>query len=77
MELDEIEAEVFLLLNQMENQPEDRFQLFQQLREKLGQMRACGMTPPEDLTALVDELDAEFIEEAHSADPRRATPENQ
>jgi hypothetical protein len=74
MELDEIEAEVFLLLNQMENQPEDRYGLYLKLQEKLRQMQAFGMTPPQDLVALVEELDAEFTEEAHSSDIRGASP---
>lgn len=77
MRADEIEAEVFLLLNQMENQPEDRLELYLQLRERLEQMRAFGMSPPDDLVALLDELDSEFTEEAHSADIRSAGPDAQ
>jgi hypothetical protein len=77
MEFDEIQAEIFLLLNQMENQPEDRFGLYLQLQSKLHQMQAFGMTPPEDLVALVNELDAEFTEEARSGDIRSASPKNQ
>jgi hypothetical protein len=74
MELDEIQAEVFLLLNQMENQPEDRFGLYMKLQEKLHQMQIFGMTPPEDLVALVAELDAEFTQEAREGDIRSANP---
>jgi TorA maturation chaperone TorD len=77
MELDEIQAEIFLLLNQMENQPEDRFGLLLQIQEKLHQMQAFGMTPPEDLVALVNELDAEFTAEARSGDIRSVSPENE
>jgi TorA maturation chaperone TorD len=77
MELDEIEAEIALLLNQMENQPEDRFGLYLQLQQKLHQMQAFGMTPPEDLVALVNELDAEFTAEARSGDIRSVSPEDQ
>lgn len=73
MEFDEIQAEIFLLLNQMENQPEDRFGLYLKLQEKLRQMQAFGMTPPEDLVALVNELDAEFTAEARSGDIRSAS----
>jgi hypothetical protein len=60
MALEEIEAEISLLLTQMENQPEDKHELYLQLREKLNQMRAYGMPVPDDFKRLIADLEAEF-----------------
>jgi len=43
MAFDDLKAELALLINQMENQPEDAHELYQQVREKLNEMRAFGM----------------------------------
>ncbi|MGD8423554.1 MAG: hypothetical protein PVG31_07800, partial [Methyloceanibacter sp.] len=60
MAFEDLKAEIALLLNQMENQPEDRHELYLQVREKLNEMRAFGMPVPEDLVRLEEELEAEF-----------------
>ena len=60
MAFDDLQAELALLINQMENQPEDRHELYMQIREKLNEMRAFGMPLPEDLVRLEEELEAEF-----------------
>lgn len=60
MDLSDLEAEIALLINQMENQPEDRHELYLQLRERLNEMRAYGMPVPEDLKLLESELEKEF-----------------
>ena len=60
MAFEDLQAELSLLLSQMENQPEDRHELYQQIREKLNEMRAFGMPLPEDLVRLERELEAEF-----------------
>jgi len=60
MALEEIKAEISLLLSRMENQPEDKHELYMQLREKLNEMRAYGMSPPDDLQQLLARLEAEF-----------------
>ena len=52
MAFEDLKAEIALLLNQMENQPEDRHELYLQVREKLNEMRAFGMPVPEDLLRL-------------------------
>ena len=62
MDLDEFEASVGLLLQQMEDQPEDRHELYLQLREKINEMRAYGMPVPDDLKQLVKALEAEFAQ---------------
>ncbi|MGD8355261.1 MAG: hypothetical protein PVJ46_03365 [Methyloceanibacter sp.] len=68
MAFEDLKAEIALLLNQMENQPEDRHELYLQVREKLNEMRAFGMPVPEDLVRLEEELEAEFTAEKKSAD---------
>lgn len=60
MAFEAIKAEIALLLNQMENQPEDRHELHLMLIEKLNEMRAFGMPVPQDLLKLEAELEAEF-----------------
>ncbi len=68
MAFEDLKAEIALLLNQMENQPEDRHELYLQVREKLNEMRAFGMPVPEDLVHLEEELEAEFAAEQKSTD---------
>ena len=60
MRLDELEAEVSLLINQMTNQPEDRHELYLQLRQKMNELRAFGMPIPTDFVELEKELEREF-----------------
>ncbi|HSD92109.1 MAG TPA: hypothetical protein VLB11_03695 [Methyloceanibacter sp.] len=67
MAFEQLKAELALLLNQMENQPEDRHELYLQIREKLNEMRAFGMPLPDDLVRLERELEAEFRAEDRAA----------
>ncbi len=68
MAFDDLKAELALLINQMENQPEDPHELYLQIREKLNEMRAFGMPVPADLVAFEKELEAQFA--ATKAPPR-------
>lgn len=63
MDTAEWEAELNLLLNEMQNQPEDRYEFFLQLREKLAEIRAVGMPVPDDLARFEKELEEEFARE--------------
>lgn len=67
MAFEDLKAELALLLNQMENQPEDRHELYLQIREKLNEMRAFGMPLPGDLVRLERELEAEFRAQERAA----------
>jgi hypothetical protein len=67
MAFDDLKAEIALLLNQMENQPEDRHELYMQIREKLNEMRAFGLPLPDDLVRLERELEGEFRAEERAA----------
>jgi len=60
MAFEDLKAELALLLNQMENQPEDRHELYLRVHEKLNEMRAFGMPLPDDLVRMEKDLEKEF-----------------
>ena len=60
MAFDALQAEVALLVNQMENHPEDRHELHLVLLEKLNEMRAFGLPVPQDLLDLEEAFESEF-----------------
>ena len=60
MNADELEAEISYLLSQMQNQPEDRHELYLKLQERVHKMQAYGMPIPEDLSRFLSELEQEF-----------------
>ncbi len=60
MERDEIEAELAILLTQLEGEPEDPHEIYQKLKQLISNMQAFGMAVPEDLERLEHELDEEF-----------------
>ena len=60
MALETLQAEIALLLNQMENQPADRHEVHAVLHEKLNAMRAFGLPLPQDLLDLEAALAADF-----------------
>lgn len=60
MAFEAIKAQISLLLEAMENQPEDKHELYLQLHEKLNEWRATGQPLPEDLVRLERALEAEF-----------------
>ena len=66
MDMTELEAELNLLLTQMENLPEDKHEFYLQLRERLSEFRAFGMPVPEDLVRLEKELEKEFTNDLKS-----------
>ncbi|WP_315919106.1 hypothetical protein [Mesorhizobium sp. SP-1A] len=56
MALEAIKAEISLLLQEMVNQPEDADEVREQLRERLGELRAMGLPLPADLVELEKRL---------------------
>ena len=60
MAFEDIKAKIALLLGEMENRPEDKHELYLQLRERLNEFRATGMPLPDDLLKLEETLEAEF-----------------
>ena len=63
MAFDDVKAELGILLTQMQNEPEDRHELYLQLMEKLNELRAFGMPLPQDLVEMEKALEAEFTAE--------------
>jgi hypothetical protein len=60
MAFESIKAEISLLLEQMTNQPHDKHELAEQVREMLNELKASGMPLPEDLVELEARLEREF-----------------
>ena len=67
MAFDDLKAELALLINQMETQPEDPHELYLQIREKLNEMRAFGMPLPEDLVEFERDLERRFAQQKRDA----------
>lgn len=64
MQLDELQAEISLLLTQMEDQPENRRELYVQIHHKLNELRAMGLPLPGDLARVERELENDFCAES-------------
>ena len=60
MAFENIKAELGLLLTRMQNEPEDKHELYLQVMEKLNELKAFGMPLPQDLVALEEALGEEF-----------------
>ena len=63
MAFEDVKSELGILMTQMQNEPEDRHELYLQLMEKLNELKAFGMPLPGDLVALEKALEAEFTAE--------------
>lgn len=61
MAFEELMARIGLLVNEMENQPEDAHEIYEQIRLELNQLKATGQPLPEDLVRLEEELEREFL----------------
>lgn len=60
MAFEDVQAEIGILLTRMQNEAEDRHEIYLQLRERLNELRAFDLPIPEDLQALESALEAEF-----------------
>ena len=67
MAFDKLKMDISLLLTQMQNEPEDRHELYLQLREKLSELKAVGMPLPDDLVKMEHDLEDEFASEQSDA----------
>jgi hypothetical protein len=61
MALEELKAQIALLLTSIEENPEDTHELHQQVRQKLAQFRAMGLPLPSDLVDLEKKLGDSFL----------------
>jgi len=60
MVFEQLKLEIAMLFSEMENQPEDKWELHEALREKLDELRSFGMPLPQDLVDLEKKLDQEL-----------------
>jgi len=60
MAFEQLKAQIGMLLGEMNDQPEDLHELYQQVHQELSQMRATGMDLTADLVELEQRLLAEF-----------------
>ncbi len=56
MAFDQLKMEISMLLTQMENQPQDLWELHEQILEKLNELRALNLPLPDDLVELEKKL---------------------
>ena len=66
MTLDDLDAEVSYLMEQMEGEPGDSHEIFFRLKQILDTLRAEGMPVPENLAKLEKDLDERFRSDAGS-----------
>lgn len=71
MPMEEFRVQLAMLLDQLTNQPEDLHEVQESLREKLAEMQAMGLPPPDDLVGLEKYLDETFIRTGRVPDPDR------
>ena len=74
MAFEALKAELDLLLTQMQNEPEDRHELYLQIVQKLNELKAFGMPLPENLVRLEKSLEAEFASEQAQAEHWQSDP---
>ncbi len=60
MPFEDLLARFNLLMAEMENQPEDAHELFEQLHMELNQLKATGQPLPEDLMKFERQLEQEL-----------------
>ena len=53
---DQYQAELALLFGEMEDFPEDDFELYEKIHEKLNELRAFGLELPKDLARFEEDL---------------------
>jgi len=60
MALEELQAQISLLVNQINNQPEDVHELYELLHQKLNELRSTGQPLPKDLIELEKRMQEQF-----------------
>ncbi len=60
MSFEELEAELSILLSELDNRSEDDHEVMMRLKQMLDTMRAEGLPIPDDLKRLEAELDKRF-----------------
>ena len=60
MAFEELKAQIGMLLGEMNEQPEDLHELYEQIRQELNKLRTTGAALPADLVELEQRLLQEF-----------------
>lgn len=68
MAFDDLEAELSLLINQMDEQPTDPHELYLRIAEKLNEFKALGLPLPDDFVRVEKELEAYFAAQKRAAE---------
>jgi hypothetical protein len=68
MAFEDKEAELGLLLTEMQDEPEDWHELYESIRQKLSELKAFGMPLSADLVQFERDLEALFAEEQEDAE---------
>jgi len=63
MDSKDLEAEISLLLDEMEGDQGGRHEIYLRVRQLLNNLKAVGMPAPEDLVRLAADLEESFKEE--------------
>ncbi len=63
MDLEDLEAELSIILDQMEGPQGDYHEIYLRVRQMLQQLESLGMPPPEDLVRLENRLEEIMKEE--------------
>jgi len=63
MDAKDLQAEVSILLDEMEGEQGDRHEVYLRVRQLLSNLRAVGMPAPDDLVRLEAELEKSFKSE--------------
>lgn len=71
MSFENLKAEVGVLITEMQNEPEDRHELYLQLMEKLNEIKAFGMPLPDDLLKFEAALEAEFAKDLRDREHKK------
>lgn len=58
MDLEDLEAEISIILDEMEGPQGDYHEIYLRVRQILQQLQSLGMPPPEDLVRLEQRLEA-------------------
>jgi hypothetical protein len=58
MAFEQLKAEIAMLVQQMDNEPDDVHELHARIRQKLAELKAMGQPLPDDLAALERRLDS-------------------
>jgi hypothetical protein len=71
MAFDDLEAELALLINQMDTPPENAHDLYLRIFEKLNEFKALGLPLPDDWVRVEKELEAYFASQEPHKRPKK------